>query len=333
MSARREPGAGVGPDQLPFTLGYGTNGFTDHPLDDVLDVLDHEGYTAVALTLGFPHLDPFAPGWGERVDALRSRLAGLRGGQGMRVVVETGTRFLLDPYRKHRPTLVDAEADVRMDFLERAIEIAAGLDAECVSFFSGVLPDGASPADGWARLRDRLPVLVEHARTHGVRISLEPEPGMLVETVADALRLFSEIGWSTGVGAVPPELGVTVDVGHCLVVEPEGVVGALHAAAPYLANVQLDDMPSTHHEHRPFGEGEIDLPLVLATLADVGYTGVAAVELPRHSYDAPGLAHRSMTALCDAWAARPTGVSPEHDPHETADQGGPREPRDTQEVP
>jgi sugar phosphate isomerase/epimerase len=297
----------------PFTLGYGTNGFTDHPLDVALDVLEHEGYGAVALTLGFPHLDPFADGWGERVDTLRARLAGLNGGAGMRVVVETGTRFLLDPFRKHRPTLVDAEAEVRMRFLLRAIEIAAALDAECVSFFSGVLPDGASPADGWARLRDRLPELVEEARALGVRLSLEPEPGMLVETVADALRLRDEIG-------SPSELGITVDVGHCLVVEPDGVVGALRAAAPYLANVQLDDMPRTHHEHRPFGEGEIDLPLVLGTLADVGYTGVAAVELPRHSYDAPGLARRSMTALHEAWdvrASHDAGPGPDPDPDDS----------------
>jgi sugar phosphate isomerase/epimerase len=295
VSARNEPSTGAGQGALPFALGYGTNGFTDHPLDDVLTVLEHEGYDAVAITLGFPHLDPFGPGWGERVDALRARLAGLHDGAGMRVVVETGTRFLLDPYRKHRPTLVDAEAEPRLRFLERAVEIAAALDADCVSFFSGVLPDGATPADGWARLRDRLPALVEHARAHGVRLSLEPEPGMLVETVEDALRLRDAVG-------APDELGVTVDVGHCLVVEPDGVVGALRAAGPVLANVQLDDMPSTHHEHRPFGEGEIDLPLVLATLADVGYTGVAAVELPRHSYDAPGLARRSMTALREAWA-------------------------------
>nr|BFF20814.1 hypothetical protein GCM10025730_43350 [Promicromonospora thailandica] len=86
-------------------------------------------------------------------------------------------------------------------------------------------------------------------------------------------------------------------------VEPGGVEGALRAAAPHLSNVQLDDMPRSHHEHRPFGEGEIDLPLVLATLADIGYTGVAAVELPRHSHDAPRLALAGRTALLRAWAS------------------------------
>lgn len=280
----------------PFLLGYGTNGFGDHPVQAALDVLDDVGYDAVALTLGFPHLDPFAPLAGDDVTALRAQLARMRGGTGAAVVVETGTRYLLDPLHKHRPTLVDRDAGLRMRYLERAIEIAADLDARCVSFFSGILPDGASRADGWARLRDRIPALVEHAGERGVRLAIEPEPGMLVETVDDALRLHADVG-------APPELGITVDVGHCLVVEPGGVEGALRAAAPYLSNVQLDDMPRTHHEHRPFGEGQLDLPLVLATLADIGYTGVAAVELPRHSHDAPRLALESRATLLRAWAA------------------------------
>ncbi|MEP7765147.1 sugar phosphate isomerase/epimerase family protein [Sanguibacter sp. 25GB23B1] len=276
---------------MPFTLGYGTNGFTDHPLGATLDLLHAEGYGAVALTLGYPHLDPFAAGADALVDDLRGRLDALD----MRVVVETGTRFLLDPYVKHRPTLVDAEAGARVAYLERAVEVAARLGAECVSFFSGIEPPGARPGEAWARLLERLPRLVEHAERSGVQLALEPEPGMVVETVADALRLREEIG-------SPETLGLTVDIGHCVVVEPGGVEAALRAAGPYLVNVQADDMRSTAHEHLPFGEGELDLPLALATLADVGYRGVAAVELPRHSYDAPGLARRSMAALVAAWS-------------------------------
>jgi sugar phosphate isomerase/epimerase len=279
----------------PFTFGYGTNGFTDHPLDVVLDVLAHEGYGAVALTLGHPHLDPFAPDADARVARLRERLDDL----GMRVVVETGTRFLLDPFRKHHPTFLDPDedaADLRVRFLCRAVEVAAGLRAECVSFFSGVLPHGTTPEQGWERLLARAPRVVAHAREHGVRLALEPEPGMLVETVADALRLREAVG-------APAELGLTVDLGHCVVVEPEGVRGALLAAAPHLVNVQVDDMRGAAHEHLPFGDGELDLALALGTLGELGYTGVAAVELPRHSYDAPGLARRSMAAMTDAWAA------------------------------
>ena len=62
-------------------------------------------------------------------------------------------------------------------------------------------------------------------------------------------------------------------------------------------NVQLDDMRPGVHEHLEFGEGELELPATLAALTEVGYTGVAAVELPRHSHAAPDVAARAIAAL------------------------------------
>lgn len=277
-------------ESMPYTLGYGTNGFVDHPLPLALQIIAEEGYRAVALTLGHPHLDPFAEDLAGQLANLRGQLASL----GLSVVIETGTRYLLDPRHKHRPTLVDEEADNRVAFLCRGVEIASALDAECVSFFSGVLPAGTTREQAWKRLIARVSELVGVARARGVVLAIEPEPGMVVETVEDALQLRAELG-------EPDELRVTVDIGHCIVVEPEGVRGALLRCGPLLANVQLDDMPSHVHEHLPFGEGEVDLPLALGTLAEIGYAGVAAVELPRHSFDAPGLAKRSMQALDTAW--------------------------------
>ena len=275
---------------MPFSLGYGTNGFADHPLPVALELLAEQGYGAVALTLGHPHLDPFAEDLDAQLRSLRARLDEL----GLRVVIETGTRFLLDPRHKHRPALVDAEAAARVAFLRRAVDIAAAVQAECVSFFSGVLPGDTTPETGWQRLTPRVADIVEYARGKDVLLAVEPEPGMLVETVSDVLRLRAELG-------DPENLRVTVDIGHCVVVEPGGVRGALLQAGPLLANVQLDDMRPHAHEHLPFGEGTVDLPLALATLAELGYRGVAAVELPRHSHDAPGLAVRSMEALRAGW--------------------------------
>jgi sugar phosphate isomerase/epimerase len=290
--------AAPAPAALPFALGYGTNGLGDHPLPAALDLLDGSGYDAVALTLGFPHLDPWAPA--ADLAALRDRLARARDGRGMRVVVETGTRYLLDPRRKHAPALVDADAGLRPAYLRRAVEVAAALGAPAVQLFSGVRAADVPAAAADDRLRERLPGLVRHAAEHGVRLALEPEPGMHVETVADALRLRADLG-------DPDALGLTVDVGHCLVVEPGGVAGALAAAGPHLAHVQIDDMPRTHHDHRPFGEGDLDLPAALAALARAtagpgGYAGVVSVELPRHSWDAPRQVAAAADAIRRAWA-------------------------------
>ncbi|WP_243859873.1 EboA domain-containing protein [Amycolatopsis arida] len=284
------PGAGV-----PFSLGYGTNGFANHRLDDALAVIAELGYTAVALTLDHHHLDPFAPDLPRRVRRVGDRLAEL----GLRVVVETGARYLLDPWRKHQPTLVSAEPEARVEFLRRALRIAADLGADCVSFWSGVAPSDVDEDEAWRRLRTALGPVLEDADRRDVPLGLEPEPGHLVTRLDQALRLRHELGR-------PEPLRITLDVGHCVAVEPVSAAECVRRAGPLLVNVQLDDMLPGVHEHLEFGEGELDLPGTLAALVEVGYAGVAAVELPRHSHAAPEVARRSLAALTAALA--PVGV-------------------------
>jgi sugar phosphate isomerase/epimerase len=282
----------IAPDTPPVpipVLGYGTNGFTDHTLSDTLDVLSGYGYGAVALTLGHPHFDPFGDDWEARARTLRDTLAS----RGMRVVVETGARYLLDKHVKHRPTLVDVDAGRRMTFLARAIEIAGVLGADCVSMWSGITPEGMSDAEAWRLLVDRTADVVALASVRGVRLGFEPEPGMRVETVSDALALRSELG-------NPEALGITVDLGHCVAVEPGGVVEALRQAGDLLVNVQVDDMMPGVHEHLELGTGQLDIDLAFRTLSEIGYTGVAAIELPRDSHAAPRLAKESIARMRQA---------------------------------
>jgi len=269
-----------------FHLGYGTNGFANHRLDDALRMIADLGYTSVALTLDHCHLDPF----GEDVVKETERVGGLLDRLGLRSVVETGARYLLDPGRKHHPTLVCDEPGPRIDFLNRAVRIAADLNADCVSFWSGIRPSTVDPDTAWRRMRSGVATVLAEAGTLGVRLGLEPEPGMFVEHLSDALRLREELG-------APELLGITLDVGHCVAVEPEDAATCLRRAADLLVNVQLDDMRTGVHEHLEFGEGELNLPATLAALTEVGYAGVAAVELPRHSHAAPAVAARAIAAL------------------------------------
>ncbi|WP_436500020.1 EboA domain-containing protein [Actinokineospora sp. HUAS TT18] len=274
---------------MTFHLGYGTNGFANHRLDDALAVIADLGYTGVALTLDHHHLDPFADDVGREADRIAARLDQL----GLRVVVETGARYLLDPRHKHHPTLVSESQEVRVDFLLRAIRIAASLGADCVSFWSGIRPSTVEPSAAWARMLSGVSEVLEGAAQHGVPLGLEPEPGMLVERLGDALRLRAELG-------SPELLGITLDVGHCVAVEPEDAAACIRKAAGLLVNVQLDDMLPGVHEHLEFGDGVLDLPATLAALTEVGYTGLAAVELPRHSHAAPDVARRALDALRSA---------------------------------
>lgn len=284
-------------DPLRLRFGYGTNGFANHTLSDAMAVLADLGYTGVALTLDHHHLDPFGPGLAQRIAAVADRLSEL----GLAVVVETGARYLLDPWIKHHPTLVSEGWPQRVDFLRRAIRIAADLGAECVSFWSGTLPPGTAPALGRTRLINGTAQVVEEAAARGVALGLEPEPGHVIERLSDAFALRAALG-------APEPLGITLDVGHCVAVERDDAATCLRQAGALVVNVQLDDMHRGVHEHLEFGEGELDLPATVAALVEIGYAGLASVELPRHSHAAPQVARRALTALRQALRAGTPGA-------------------------
>ncbi|MGB2571715.1 sugar phosphate isomerase/epimerase family protein [Micromonospora citrea] len=276
--------APVTPGALRF--GYGTNGFANHRLDDALAVVADLGYQGVALTLDHDHLDPFAPDLARRVAAVGRRLAALD----LAVVVETGARYLLDPWHKHAPTLLHDDPAPRIEFLRRAVRIGADLGAEAVSFWAGVRPDAVAPDTARDRLVAGCAAVLDTADAAGVVLGFEPEPGMLVEDIAGWRWLRAALG-------DPARFGITLDIGHCRCLEPLPVPDCVHEVAAHLVNVQIEDMRRGVHEHLEFGAGEIDFPPVLRALADAGYRGLVAVELPRHSHAAPTVAARSLDFL------------------------------------
>lgn len=274
---------------MSLRLGYGTNGLTDLRLDDALVLLADLGYDGVGLTLDHMHLDPLAPDLGPRTRRLAGRLADL----GLEVTVETGARYVLDPRRKHGPSLLDPDPEARAArtaLLLRAVQVAADLGAHAVHCFSGITPDATSPDTAWQRLAAALTPVLDAAATARVPLAVEPEPGHLLATLDDFHHLRSLLG-------DPEPLGLTLDIGHCLCLEPATPAECVKQAAPWLRHVQIEDMRRGVHEHLPFGDGEIDFPPVLDALAATGYQGLTVVELPRHSHAGPELARASIEFL------------------------------------
>ncbi len=257
---------------MRLRFAYNTNGAANHRLDDALHLIADCGYDGVALTLDHHHLDPFAAGW----RAETQRVARLLGDLGLGSVVETGARYLLDPRRKHEPTLVtpdEAGRQRRVAFLCRALDVAAILGSETVSFWAGVPVAGAGRKEAWGWLEEGLARVLDHAEGCGVDASFEPEPGMLVETAADFDRL----------RARHPRLKLALDTGHCLVTQDIDPAEAVRRYAGVLGTVSIEDMRRGDHTHLPFGTGDMDVPAVLQSLSDTGFSRLVCVELSRES--------------------------------------------------
>jgi L-ribulose-5-phosphate 3-epimerase len=271
-------------------FGYNTNGFAHHSPKDAILVLRELGYEGVAITIDHHLLNPFhEEGLDERVWRMNTFLEN----HGVEhTVVETGARYLLDPWRKHQPTLIspnEEERELRFTLLVFATRLAGMLGSDAVSFWSGAAADDAPPTILMDRLADCCKRLCDVAEKENVRLAFEPEPGMFIDTMAKFEELFARVDH--------PRFGLTLDIGHLQCMGESPVAPHIFKWKDRLWNVHIEDMKRGVHEHLMFGEGEIDFKEVFAALKEIEYKGGVYVELSRHSYMAVETANKAIAML------------------------------------
>jgi sugar phosphate isomerase/epimerase len=263
------------------------------------------GYQGVAITpdvgqLDLYHLDA------REVDRVRSTAET----HGLSLAIETGARFLMDPLRKHRPTLLEDDPQGRLrriDFLRRSIVLARDLGASVVSFWSGAAPEGGPAAEErssedrraeelWSRLAAGVGEVLAIADQHQVSAAFEPEPGMFVERPSGYRELVRRLG------PVGQRLRLCLDIGHLLVTGDTPVADRIAELAPALGHVHLDDIRGGVHEHLPLGSGVLDLPSTLKAIVQAGYDGMVALELSRDSHRGARAAQDSIDRVRAALA-------------------------------
>ena len=271
-------------------LAYNTNGFAHHDPEQAIALLARIGYRGVGLTIDHGLLNPLADGQAQTRSLATVHRLLVR--HHLRSVVETGARFLLDPRRKHEPTLMSPEPSERgrrVDFLCRAIDIAKALGSDCVSIWSGVLRELLTDDDAFDRLIEGLAAVCTYAEAGGVLIGFEPEPGMFIDTLARFEQLLARFN--------SPALRLTLDIGHLQCLGETPIAEQIGRWSRSLVNVHIEDMRAGVHEHLLFGDGEIEFRPVLAALAECNYQGLVQVELSRHSHMAPEAALRAFEFL------------------------------------
>jgi sugar phosphate isomerase/epimerase len=166
-----------------YTMGYASSGFAHHRLNDAVAILADLGYGALSLTLDVVHLDPYDADLPRAVDraspsATRPPRHEGRGRHGAPAFssIRAGSTV--------RPRMDDGDGRRAFDALGASASpaISARTASRCGR---GHGPEGASKDDAWTRLVAGCADALTHADACGADLAFEPEPGFLVETVAD----------------------------------------------------------------------------------------------------------------------------------------------------
>lgn len=169
----------------------------------------------------------------------------------------------------------------------RAIEETAALDAATFVMVVGSLPEGSKDlADARAQLAEGMALLLEFARSVGVRLALEPLHPIYagdrscLNTLEQALDLCDSLEPAP---AGDPDLGVAVDVYHVWW-EPrlEAQIARAGAARRLFAFHVCDWLVPTRdmlNDRGMMGDGVIDIPSFRKAMESAGYAGAVEVEI------------------------------------------------------
>lgn len=267
-------------------FGYNTNGFAHHSIEDAIEILAELGYDGIAITIDHNHCNIL-----KATDEAIASLARILDQRGLKVVVETGARYFLDRWRKHEPGFVSNEGrEERITLTKKAIDLGKTLQAEAITICSGRLGPRLDAELAWPTLVQGLADVVEYADKRGMKIALEPEPGMFIDDLSKYDRLCQE-------PLLKDCLYLTLDIGHVRCSETCTIEEAILTYRDRIKTIHIEDIKGDVHEHLFFGDGDIDFQPVMNALSQIRYQGLINVELSRDSHRAVEMATKSISFL------------------------------------
>ena len=142
--------------------------------------------------------------------------------------------------------------------------------------FSGPAKRSDDPG-AWDRLVDRTRLLTELAEAYSVILAEEFEPGFVIGSTADLLRLFDVIP--------SPALAANLDLGHVFLCDPDPLE-AIRQVGNRIVHCHIENMEAGVHDHKLPQEGDMDLAAYIQTLDSIGYEGGLSLDLYGYDYEA-----------------------------------------------
>jgi sugar phosphate isomerase/epimerase len=250
-------------------IGFRTAGFHERPIHEALDVLADLGYDGVEICLEHKDCRPETLTPSGAADlAAHCRDAGLQ------VASVSYHADFEEPKLRRANTL-------------RGLDLLPAFGAD-VFIINGRRLQPDSEAEAHRELAELLDELLPRAEGLGLRVAVEPEPGLSVGGSAEMQALL-DLRRS-------PSLAVNLDVGHAFLTDPD-VCASIRTLGSAIAHTHLEGMPAREHKHLLPGEGDLDLVAVCRTLAEIGYQGYYTIDLFNIADDPAGWAASALAGM------------------------------------
>jgi sugar phosphate isomerase/epimerase len=249
-------------------LGFSSNAFKKFSLEQCIPLISRIGYSAIEILCDIPHAYPPKEQDAIKTKALLSK---------HNLEISNLNTFTLYAIRDtYHPSWVEDLSELRQLRFEHTInciEFASKLGCRNISTEAGgPLPKGPNNSFGLRRrFAEEMNALSRFAEKHGIKVLVEPEPGLLLETSRDFLSFIKTIE--------SEYIRLNFDIAHfyCSREDPAEMVQKL---SEFIEHFHLSDIGINRvHNHLIPGEGAIDFKSVFKAIVESGYKGFVTVEL------------------------------------------------------
>ncbi len=269
-------------------FAFSSNAFLRFDLLEAVRIVSEAGYDGIEIMADVPHAYPLHL---TDHDILKIRQA--LDSSGLAISNINAFMHHADGDTYH-PSWIEKDPELRLkrvDYTLHCLDLAEKLGARNISTEPGGPLEGMSGEEGLRLFKDGLAAVEGRARSKGVRILIEPEPGLLIENSSQFMELFRDLD--------PAVFGINFDVGHffCVGEDPSELIPGMRDV---IHHFHLEDIAATReHHHLMLGEGAIDIPAVLRTIEGIGYCGYVTVELYTYEHMAIDAARNAFKYLAD----------------------------------
>jgi sugar phosphate isomerase/epimerase len=251
-----------------MVFGYSTNAFKNYSLTEAIDKIARIGFKGVEILGDRPHLYP--PDFGQsQLDRLNQVLAK----HGMKLTnLNSFTLFAVgDTYL---PSWIEPDKnrrEIRIRHTLDSLNIAHKIGCPNISVPPGGPLNGLARSEAIRLFHQGLEQVTSLAEELGVKILVEPEPDLLLETTRQFREFIKDVQ--------SPAIGLNFDIGHffCVGEDPRN---AFEALFQWIGHVHIEDIASTReHNHLIAGRGAIEFKEIFTSMARLGYRGDISLEL------------------------------------------------------